>query len=122
MDRDGIDTFEKLKGQLDGLQQEISVLAKKSPNDALNAFKMRFVNATIGQCNAFFGAPFDDFTEFSADDLPSNSDVTFILAQYIERAEKYRADNIERLAGQWYWRTDDNDKIRTAEPKKLTNK
>jgi hypothetical protein len=54
MKRADIDTFEKLKAQLDGLYQEMSVLAKKSPNDAVNAFKIKLVNATLERCNFFW--------------------------------------------------------------------
>jgi hypothetical protein len=37
-----IEDLEKLIGQLDGLHSEISQLAKKSPNDGLNTFKLKF--------------------------------------------------------------------------------
>jgi hypothetical protein len=127
MNRDDVDTFEKLKGQLDGLHQEISVLARKSPNDAVNKFKLKFVNATIYACNSFFGIkykPFQEFDCFSEDDIPSNSDVSFMISQYIECAEKYRADNITQIAGgHWRWVvSDENEKIRTSPPIKITNR
>jgi hypothetical protein len=122
-----IDNFEKLKAQLDSLHQELSLLAKKSPNDAVNPFKIKFVNTTLSECNSFFGAryrPFSDFDQFSTDDMPSNSDVTFILGQYIECAEKLRADNIERnILGFWAWKNSDKgEPIRTAEPKRINNR
>ena len=122
-----VDTFEKLKAQLDSIYQEMSMLAKKSPNDAVNTFKIKFVNATLTQCNEFFSEryrPFSDFETFSVDELPSNSDVTFIVSQYIECAEKLRADNIkEGDFGQWYWKTDGGgEKVRTHAPKKITSK
>ena len=102
------------------------MLARKSPNDAVNAFKIKFVNATLKECNIFFGErykPFADFDTFSFEDLPSNSDVTFIVSQYIECAEKFRADNIVQSHGFWYWQIRaDETKIRTSPPKKLTNK
>ncbi len=123
-----VDTFEKLKAQLDSLHQEMSMLAKKSPNDAVNAFKTKFINATLKQCNDFFGQkykPFPDFDVFLTDELPSNSDVTFIASQYIECAEKFRADNIVPWGADWYWDTPGDrpkDRPRTAAPKKLTRK
>jgi hypothetical protein len=118
-----IDTFEKLKAQLDSLHSEMGVLAKKSPNDAVNSFKIRLVNSTLEKCNLFFGrkyAPFDDFNVFSEDDLPSNSDVTFIVSQYIECAEKLRSDNIYSDYEGWFWKLDDGgERIQTAAPKKI---
>ncbi len=70
--------------------------------------------------------PFSDFEDFSPDEMPSNSDVSFILSQYIECAEKFRADNIWQEYSSWYWRLDDAEDeeawIRTPAPKKLTRK
>lgn len=126
MKRADIDEFEKLNAQLDSLHQEMSVLAKKSPNDAVNAFKIKLVNTTVDRCNKLFGAkykPFAEFDTFQTDELPSNSDVTFIVSQYIECAEKFRADNIFAEHGMWYWQLDGGkEKIRTLGPKKLLNK
>ncbi|MEH2533909.1 hypothetical protein V1277_006795 [Bradyrhizobium sp. AZCC 1588] len=127
MKRDDVDTFEKLKGQLDSLYEEISTLAKKAPNDAVNSFKIKFVNAVLAQCNTFFGQkykPFSDFDVFETDELPTNSDVTFILSQYIECAEKFRADNIEYDEFEkWCWKVDNAQfQIKTSPPRKLTNR
>ena len=46
MKRDDVDIFEKLTAQLGSLHQEMSALAKKSPNDAINNFKIQLVNGT----------------------------------------------------------------------------
>ena len=132
MKRTDIDTFEKLTAQLGSLHQEISALAKKSPNDAINTFKLQFVNSSLAKCNEFLGQryrPFSEFETFSFDDVPSNSDVTFILSQYIAYAEKLRADNIYRWGSDdWYWdiegvdREDQEGQINTPPPKKLAHK
>lgn len=126
MTRDDVDKFEKLKVQLDSLYGEMSVLAKKTPNGPVNAFKIKLVNATLVLCNDLFGEkyqPFSDFQLFSADDLPSNSDVTFIVSQYIECAEKLRADNITLLHGFWYWRIPKEElSIRTSGPQRLVER
>lgn len=131
MKRDDIDIFEKLNAQLSGLYQEISTLARKSPNDAINTFKLQFVNKTIEKCNELMGEhyrPFAEFNHFSLDEMPTNSDVTFILSQYIECAEKLRADNVYTTFNKSYWIVDDIDpddteeRIGTALPKKLTRK
>ena len=50
-----IDELEKLIGQLDSLHSELTALAKKSPNDAVNTFKLRFVNTSLNNCNKFLG-------------------------------------------------------------------
>jgi hypothetical protein len=129
MKRKDVDVFEKLTAQLDSLHAEVTGLSKKSPNDAVNAFKLKFVNATLSKCNELFGPaykPFNDFEIFSSEDLPSNSDVTFIVSQYIECAEKFRSDNITRHSTRWYWNVDDEpaDKpnMCTYAPRKLDRK
>ena len=120
-----VDELEKLIGQLNSIHTEISALSKKSPNDAVNPFKIKFINTTISNCNKLLGKkyrPLDDFDVFILDDVPSNSDVTFIVAQYAEALEKFRADNIQRLKNSIYWRyvlEDSDEIIQTARPAKL---
>jgi hypothetical protein len=124
MTREEIEAFEKLFGQMEGVRDEISALAKKSPNDGLNKFKLRFVNATIASANAILTngyLPFDDFKKFDEDDLPTNSDVTFIVGQYLEELERLRADNIEPVGPRWvYKQAAGQPLIYAAPPKKLT--
>lgn len=124
MKRAEVDLFEKLVGQLNGFHEELSVLVKKSPKDAVNTFKLKFINGVLSQCNELLGddyRPFPDFESFSTEDIPSNSDVTFIISQYIECAEKFRADNIKQDAmARWYWKIEDGkEELRSAAPKKL---
>lgn len=132
MNRDNVDEFEKLSGQLLSVYEEISLLSKKSPNDAVNKFKLKFVNGLILKSNEFLSVrykPFEDFSVFDEDDIPQNSDVVFILSQYLQCFEKLRADNVVISHGVWFWRveggpkdnTDDDGMvlIRTVKPKKL---
>jgi len=121
--RKKVDHFEKLTGQLTGIHDELSALAKKTPNDAVNLFKLKFVNAVLTQCNELLGSdyrPFGDFKEFDADTLPSNSDVTFIASQYLQALEKFRSDNvIQSKTGWWVYAVKDGEEIRAAPPAKL---
>lgn len=122
MNKTDVDIFEKLSGQLISVYEEISLLSKKSPNDAVNKFKLKFLNKLISDSNEFLSdkyKPFDDFNIFNEDDIPQNSDVVFILSQYIQCFEKLRSDNVIVLHGNWYWDTDDEIKIRTVRPQKL---
>jgi len=121
-----IDELEKLIGQLDGLHSELAALSKKSPNDAVNSFKLRFVNGALSKCNILLGdeyKPFEDFDQFNEDDVPSNSDVTLMISQYMQSLEKYRSDNIYTNLGRWYYKTEDSDDtIQTGPPIKLKKK
>jgi hypothetical protein len=127
-----VDRFEKLVGQVQGLYEEMSILSKKSPNDAVNKFKLKFINRQLLESNALLAEryrPFDDFETFSEDDIPQNSDVVFILAQYLQCMEKLRGDHVVVRNGTWYWRVEggENDKvdehgfvlIRSTKPKHL---
>ncbi len=99
-----VENLEKLIGQLQGLHSEISQLAKKSPNDGLNIFKLKLVNKVLQCGNEVLAGryiPFDDFRQFEESDLPTNSDVTMILAQYMEQAERFRSDHVVSHDYEW---------------------
>ncbi len=126
MNRTEVENLEKVTGQLEGLHREISILAKKSPNDALNAFKLKMLNAALTSANFILKIaykPIDGFDRFEMDDVPTNSDATVVLSAYLEELERYRTDNIKRsTTGWWQFELDDNTQIKTAIPKKLKDK
>lgn len=122
MEQETVDTLEKLIGKLDGAYKELSILSKKSPNDGVNKFKLNIINKIIAECNEFLGdedVPVEDFDKFDIDDLPSNSDVIFILTQYAEALEKCRSDLITNIYGNWYYILSDKTEIPTAPPIKI---
>lgn len=129
MTKQEVDNFEKLQAQLEGLHNEISALSKKSQNDALNKFKLKFVNKIISDSNDLLGdvyKPFSDFDKFDDDDMPSNSDAAMMLTQYLSCFEKLRADNVkkeDKYPQNWYWVVDGKlSSIRTTTPKIIKEK
>lgn len=101
---DDVRNLEKLIVQLQGLHAELNLLAKKSPNDGLNLFKLNLVNKVLAGGNEILTGhykPFEDFNVFDKDALPTNSDVTMILALYIEQAERFRSDNMIYSSYRW---------------------
>ena len=126
MKREEVDRFEKVTTQVQGVHDEIATLVRKSPNDGVNKFKLALINKVLGDANSVLGEkyrPFDSFSSFDEDELPSNSDVTFILAQYLNCLEKFRADNISQgISRQWEWKVAGDHRICTAPPKKLREK
>ena len=103
---DDVKNLEKLIVQLQGLHSEISLLAKKSPNDGLNTFKLKLVNKVLAQGNEILKGhykPFEDFNEFEEDALPTNSDVTMILALYVEQADRFRSNNMVYADYKWVY-------------------
>lgn len=105
--REDVERLEKLIGQLQGMYSEISTLAKKNPNDSLNPFKLKLINRIIELGNSVLGEsykPFEEFDVFDGDDVPTTSDVTMVLAQYMEEAERFRSDNVmQNSVGRWYY-------------------
>ena len=123
---DDVENLEKIIGQLQAAHSEIAILAKKSPRDALNTFKLKMINKVVQKSNDVLGEkykPFDDFHQFEEDDLPSNSDVTMVLAQYMEEAERFRSDNIIYESGIWcYLVKGKSSNIRSGPPSKVGRK
>lgn len=125
MKKKDVERFEKVTGQLNGVYEEITSLSKKSPNDGVNKFKLQLVNKVLEAANSLLDnkhKPFDDFSIFDEKTLPSNSDVAFILAQYLNCMENLRAENIQQEdgCGPWYWVIDGKESSDiTAPPKKL---
>lgn len=125
MKKEDVERFEKVTGQLDGVYEEITSLSKKSPNDGVNKFKLRLVNKVLEGANSLLDnehKPFDDFFVFDEATLPSNSDVAFIVAQYLTSMENLRSENIQqqKQSSQWYWTIDGEiSSEKTVPPKKL---
>ena len=117
-----IEKFEKINSQLSGLHEEISMLSKKSPDAQMNIFKLEYVNTIIKESNDILGnnyMPFKTFEQFSVETLPTNSDVVFILSQYLNCMEQLRTENI-KLDFDWYWVLNGEiTSIKTYPPKKL---
>jgi hypothetical protein len=100
-----ITQFEKVQTQIKGLYNEIGILSKKNPNDAINKFKLKYINQSIKDANDILKneKPYSDFDIFADEDMPSVSDVVIILEQYYSSLEKIRCANIKYEMGHWYW-------------------
>ena len=92
-----INEFRKLLNQLEGLHLEMASLSKKSYTDAINTFKLKLVNQVLNKANEILGEsykPFPDFDNFDEENIPTNSDVSLVLSQYINCMESLREENI----------------------------
>jgi len=107
MKQEDIEIFYKAWDQLNVTITEISELSKKKPNDAANNFKLKYINKILEDVNRLLGdtlKPFPDFTVFDEDDLPTNSDISLILAQYESSLYDFFLKNTATLGGiQRYW-------------------
>jgi hypothetical protein len=97
--------FEKLEQQLHSFLDEMSELSRKKPNDAVNKFKLKFVNTTLDKLNRLLAdyRPFEDFQQFDVDALPSNSDVVLILSQYAGATQRFRTESTSKKEYRWFW-------------------
>ena len=124
MKADDVEEFEAVKSQLNAAREEVLVLVKKNPHDALSTFKLGVVNGLLRRANAFLGdseRPMADFTEFSGEAMPSTSDAVLVIGQYLIALENFRAKRIsEDRLGQWYWLGKDGKHLaETYPPKRL---
>ncbi|MFX0139067.1 MAG: hypothetical protein ACFFDN_35830 [Candidatus Hodarchaeota archaeon] len=106
MNKKEVDLFKKVNTQINTLYTEISALSKKKPNDAINKFKLKYINKVLEDANKLLKQnykPFTDFDLFDENDIPSNSDVTMMLSQYIDFLGKLRDDNIKYKNGEYFW-------------------
>ena len=102
-----IEDFRKMLAQLEALHQEMTAATKRGADKPINAFKVRLANSILAQADQVLGdaKPSLGFEAFSEDDLPTASDVSFIVTQYVECAEKVRQQNIEKQYDDvWYWK------------------
>ncbi len=104
--QEDVEKLEKTIGQLKAIHREVSLLSKKNPIDAVNLFKLKMINSVIQSANEVLGdsyKPIDGFDQFDEDDMPSTSDVVFVVAQYMEEIERFRADNVVRHDYEWVY-------------------
>ena len=116
--------FDRLKRQLGALYEEISVLSKKSPDGAVNKFKLGIINEKLIAANELLGEdvkPSKQFTIFDVDNLPTNSDVVMMLSQYRDAFETWRSGRVHKEGFDWHWNTDDSTSIETNQPTRYTD-
>ncbi len=107
--------FEKSCKQLASLNNEVGELSKKKPDGPINKFKLGFINGLLEDVNPFLGdtRPFEEFTSFDQDSVPTNSDVKMILSLYLasclsKRQQDARLDPRTRKT---FWYLDDEPVI-----------
>jgi len=106
---------------METLYDEILSLSQKKPHDSINKFKLNLINRILSISNILLKEefkPFPDFTLFDESEMPSNSDVTVMLSQYLDSMERFRSKNIKQdYSGDWIWNVDDPKvKINTYGP------
>lgn len=118
-----IEVFEKTQIRLEGIYDEVKALSNKRPDDAINTFKLQLINQMLLDANKILqekNLPFKGFLKFNEVDIPTNSDVVFVLSGYISAFEKIRFENIAENYGKWYWKINgETSDIRTSPPQKL---
>ena len=106
MKQEDVEVYNKTMGQLRVTITEIKELSKKKPDGGVNEFKLQHINSIIKDANLLLGEdlrPFSDFTIFDKDNIPTNSDVSFILAQYSLSMRKYYQSNTRKEGMSSYW-------------------
>jgi hypothetical protein len=75
-------------------------------------------NQLLEQANSIIenAKPFATFEKFNEEDMNTNSDITYILAQYIEALVKFKIENIKYHSGRHYWILSDSENVKTSNP------
>lgn len=101
-----VEAFRQMAAQLDALHQEVVAASKKAADKPVTSFKINLANSILANARKILGAsaPLLGFEKFDEDDLPTMSDLSFVVTQFVECAEKVKSENIRRLhSGVWYW-------------------
>ena len=94
-----IELYETIRPKIESIRNTIKDLSNKKPDVTLNSFKVKRVNLLLEQANGLLKdlKPYEDFSKFDEDDLPTYSDVLMILNLYVKSFEKYWQDNSETV-------------------------
>jgi len=101
-----IDELRAVIANFDGLQSEMVAAAKRKAGEPVTPFQLKVINGAIARANTILkdDRPVAEFTEFDLDDIPTVSDVSMIVAQYVEAFEKLRCAHISKMYdGSWVW-------------------
>jgi hypothetical protein len=106
LEKGQVETFKRTLPQIEGLLEDINELSKKKPDGKLNEFKLKFINEKLRIANGLLTnehTPLEGFSEFSSEDLPSNSDVVLVLSQYITALKRWQSLNSHAVGFERYW-------------------
>jgi hypothetical protein len=93
--------------KLDGVHGEMIAAVKRNAGSPVTSFQLKLINGVLAQANALLkdDLPFDGFSQFDMDDLPTAGDVSMVIAQYVEVFEKVRCENIAAYGNsRWHWK------------------
>lgn len=88
--------FDKLEEQIQALYVEVDKLAKKKPDGPINEFKIGIINGILMEINEFLSegfSPIQNFSVFDSTNLPTVSDIIFVLSQYMKVMDEFRYKN-----------------------------
>jgi len=106
MDTNQANEFDKLENQLFGLNNEICKISNKKPNDEINQFKVKILNDLLTEINQLFenaNIQITKFPLFIDEELPTYSDINFVLSQFLEKMDYFRFQNTIDQFGIVYW-------------------
>jgi len=109
--------FDIIEDQINGLYNELGILSKKKPDGAVNKFKLSFINDLIEKVNPLLGTkyiPFESFSGFDEETVPTTSDVVLILSQYLKNMDRFRYDNTRYKDGKLHWILDKGEPNKIA--------
>ena len=125
MEEADVKHFDEVQSHIEGFHNEVSLLSKGKLDSPVSIFKLEHINAKLREANDLLTAedlPLDGFKAFNADSVPTNSDVVFVLRQYLVSLENWRCARITYRVGQWYWQTNQSSNLLTKPPESSARK
>lgn len=110
-----IEIFDRVRPKIISVRDTVKGLSAKKPHDPLNLFKVKRINLLLNEINPVLrdDKPYEDFSIFAEDDLPSNSDALLMLDLYAEAMKAYKLKNSS--CGAWEiersWNVEEDDEL-----------
>lgn len=119
---DEVEKYDRMHPQLESLRTEMAVLSKPKPDGPINKFKLGHINNLLVDANTLLQGeykPLKGFSQFDEAVLPTNSDVVFVLSQYLEALETWRSASVKNDAYKWVWDTKKPPVLEAEPPRRL---
>jgi len=106
MNRNQVQKFEILFGQLEALQKEISTVSASAPEHPADEFKFKLARDLLGEADGILepgDKPVVQLHDIETAEQATYSDLLVALSLYVSCLQNYRARHVKMRYGKLYW-------------------